>query len=169
MINPCIMINELLLNIIKYAVPGIIGILGVCIGFRMNRNYQEKTLNRQALRVIRPTLTQLIELCIDIQYYYKLEEASDIVIKATRERHTTTSIIQKFSELRAQFEEKTDEILDIVNPKTRQLLGYVTIRAIAVQTYLPSKQAHPDFYTQAASMKFLKNEVKQLLDTLGEI
>ncbi len=161
--------EEVVLNIIKFGVPGLVGILGVWIGFRMNRNYQEKTLNRQSLRVIRPTLTNLIELCTDIQIYYKLENRTNLAISETRSRLSTNSINERFSRLIAEFEDKNNEIIDVVMPKTKQLLGRATICAISVKSTLPAKSAHPDFYTQAGPMKPLQIEVRKLLEILNSI
>lgn len=161
--------KELILIIVKYAVPGIIGIGGVWIGFRMNRKYQERTLNRQSLKTIRPTIIRLIKLCLDIQIYYKLEEATDFDISEVRIRLSTKSINENFSQLTNEFEVKTYEILDVVNSDTKKLLGLVLISCMAVQTYLPTKPAHPDFYNQGKPNEFLQNEVRRLLEVLGSI
>lgn len=126
-------------------------------------------LNRESLRVIRPTISRLIKLCLTIQASYKLEDDINLPSDKVIQGISTESLYQQFLDLNEEFEEKSVEIIDVVNPRIKKLIGIISQRAIAVKRFLPSKNASLKFYNQGGPNKALQAAMRDYLEDLGKI
>ncbi len=161
--------KEIIEIVIQSAVPGLTGVFGVWIGFYLSRNHQEKMLTRQSLSVVRPSIVNLIQVTQNIQNYYRAESADDYMRKQLHDVYTPSSLHEKFVTIKNAFEQKSYEISDVISPEKKRLISMAFACAFGVELFLPSKQAHPNFYNQGGGTKYLQKHVKELLNVLGKI